>query len=74
MPGGEPVRELGPGADTEFRVSAREVHLDRVHRDEQRRSDLLVGPPLSRELDHAPFARRQLALRRASTPANAIEL
>src|SRR5690348_9671100 len=38
----KPARELGSGANTELRVRAREVHLDRVHRHVQGRGDLLV--------------------------------
>src|SRR5262245_37544136 len=71
--GGQPVRELGSRAHTELCISAREVHLDGVHRYVQRRGDLLVRKPLSRKLDHAPFARCQLAVS-APAAADAIEL
>jgi hypothetical protein len=33
------------------------VHFDRLHRDEERLSDLLVAHPVGRQLRHAPIAR-----------------
>ena len=49
-------RELAAGADLELAVDAREVHLDRLHRDEERLRDLLVAVILRGQLGDAALA------------------
>ena len=72
--GGQTRGELRPRADAELRVGVREVHLDRVHGDEERLRDLLVREPLRRQLGDAPLGGRQLAAGARPARADAREL
>jgi len=51
--------ELPPRADLELAIHVREVHLNRLHRDEERLSDLSVAQLFGSQLSDAPLARRQ---------------
>src|SRR5439155_627693 len=52
-------RELPPRGDLELAVHAREVHFDRLDRDEERLRDLPVAQLLGRQLRNPPLTRRQ---------------
>src|SRR5262249_40359589 len=51
--------QLRPRRDLQLPIDAREVHLDRLRRDEERLRDVLVRQVVGRELGHAALARRQ---------------
>src|SRR5262245_29068191 len=51
--------ELTARGDLQLAVDAREVHLDRLHRDEERLGDLLVRVILRGQLGDAALARGQ---------------
>ena len=66
-------RELGPGADAELAVDAREVRLDRADAHEELGGDLLVRAAPARELRDAMLGLGQLVGERAA-PADPLEL
>ena len=51
------ARELGPRADGELAVDARQMVLDRLRAEEERRGDLAVRQALGDELGDAPLLR-----------------
>ena len=69
----ESLAERCPRRHAELPVDPRQVRFDCPRADEQRRSDLLVGLALRREVRDAALGFRQLT-RRFNAPADAVEL